>query len=67
LGCHSFASSLWFFLPSVAPASQQEFSFMDLMLSTSSSSCHLGSLSYFLRSGTSTIRSTTIIICSFNH
>jgi hypothetical protein len=25
LGCRSFASSWWFFLPSVAPASQQEF------------------------------------------
>jgi hypothetical protein len=39
-----------FFLPSVAPASQQDFWFMELMLSTSSL-CHLGSFcSFFFNS-----------------
>jgi hypothetical protein len=34
-GCQSFDSSWWFFLPSVAPASQQNFWFTELMLSAS--------------------------------
>jgi hypothetical protein len=37
LGCLSFAYSWWFFfLPSVGPASQQDFRFTELMLSATS-------------------------------
>jgi hypothetical protein len=32
--CWNFASSWWFFLPGVSPMSQQDFSFMELTLST---------------------------------
>jgi hypothetical protein len=35
-GCWIFASSWWFFLPGVSPASQQDFYFMELTLSASS-------------------------------
>jgi hypothetical protein len=35
-GCQIFVSSRWFFPPGVSPVSQQDFSFMELMLSTSS-------------------------------
>jgi hypothetical protein len=34
--CQIFASSWWNFLPGVSPASQQDFSFMELTLFTSS-------------------------------
>jgi hypothetical protein len=34
--CWNFGSSLWFFLPGVSPASQQDFYFKELMLSASS-------------------------------
>jgi hypothetical protein len=35
-GCWIFASSWWFFLPGMSPESQQDFYFMELMLSASS-------------------------------
>jgi hypothetical protein len=35
-GSWSIASSCWFFLPDVSPASQQDFCFMELTLSASS-------------------------------
>jgi hypothetical protein len=35
-GYRSFASSWWFFLPGVSLATQQDFYFMELMLSASS-------------------------------
>jgi hypothetical protein len=36
LGCQSFASSWWFFLPNVSPESQQDFCFTEIILSASS-------------------------------
>jgi hypothetical protein len=46
--CQSFASSWWFLMPGVSPASQQDFYFKEHTLAHPSSSCHLGSSSIIL-------------------